>query len=93
MNWKAFRIGMLALAMAAGPMATSAPAQDKTLFIPLLVYRTGPYAPSGIPIAKPGPTTSTSSTSATAGSTASRSRSRSARRSTTPSRASSATSA
>src|SRR5262249_56883311 len=28
-----------------------APAQDKTMFVPLLVYRTGPYAPSGIPIA------------------------------------------
>ena len=54
MNWKAFRIGMLALAMAAGPMATSAPAQDKTLFMPLLVYRTGPYAPSGIPLANAG---------------------------------------
>ena len=51
MNWKAFRIGMLALAIAAWPMATSAPAQDKTIFMPLLVYRTGPYAPSGIPIA------------------------------------------
>ncbi len=51
MNWKAFRIGVLLLAIAAWPMATSAPAQDKTIFMPLLVYRTGPYAPNGIPIA------------------------------------------
>ena len=35
----------------AWPMATPAPAQDKTIFMPLLVYRTGPYAPNGIPIA------------------------------------------
>src|SRR6202795_476113 len=44
-------IGLLALLVAVGPMATAAVAQDKPLFIPLLVYRTGPYAPSGIPIA------------------------------------------
>jgi len=50
-------IGLLALVVAMGPMglmgpmATSAVAQDKSVFIPLLVYRTGPYAPSGIPIA------------------------------------------
>jgi branched-chain amino acid transport system substrate-binding protein len=54
MNWKAFRIGMLALAIAAWPMVTPASAQDKTLFMPLLVYRTGPYAPSGIPLANAG---------------------------------------
>ncbi|HEV8641292.1 MAG TPA: ABC transporter substrate-binding protein [Methylomirabilota bacterium] len=42
---------LLALAVAAGPLAAVAPAQDKSIFIPLLVYRTGPYAPSGIPIA------------------------------------------
>jgi branched-chain amino acid transport system substrate-binding protein len=51
MSWRAFRIGILALAMAAWPLATSVHAQDKTIFIPLLVYRTGPYAPNGIPIA------------------------------------------
>jgi branched-chain amino acid transport system substrate-binding protein len=44
-------IGALAIVLAAGPMVPSALAQDKSIFIPLLVYRTGPYAPSGIPIA------------------------------------------
>src|SRR5437899_8326792 len=44
-------IAVLALAVMAGPMATGAFAQAKEVFIPLLVYRTGPYAPSGIPIA------------------------------------------
>jgi branched-chain amino acid transport system substrate-binding protein len=44
-------IGWLALAVAMVPMATSTQAQDKSIFIPLLVYRTGPFAPSGIPIA------------------------------------------
>ena len=43
-------IGLLALVVAMGPAATTV-AQDKSVFIPLLVYRTGPYAPSGIPIA------------------------------------------
>jgi branched-chain amino acid transport system substrate-binding protein len=42
---------VLALALAAGPLATAALAQGGSIFIPLLVYRTGPYAPSGIPIA------------------------------------------
>ena len=55
MRWKTFSIGISigiwALAMAVWPLATSAPAQDKTIFIPMLVYRTGPYAPGGIPIA------------------------------------------
>jgi len=32
-------------------MAPFAWSQDKTIFVPLLVYRTGPYAPNGIPIA------------------------------------------
>jgi branched-chain amino acid transport system substrate-binding protein len=41
----------LALAVAAGPLASTAFAQGGSIFIPLLVYRTGPYAPSGIPIA------------------------------------------
>src|SRR2546428_11230106 len=44
-------IAVLALAVLAGPMAPAAFAQPKEMFIPLLVYRTGPYAPSGIPIA------------------------------------------
>jgi branched-chain amino acid transport system substrate-binding protein len=40
---------LVATAPALGPV--SATAQGKDIFIPLLVYRTGPYAPSGIPIA------------------------------------------
>ncbi len=43
-------IVLLALAVVGWPMARPAPAQDKTVFIPVLAYRTGPYAPSGIPI-------------------------------------------
>jgi branched-chain amino acid transport system substrate-binding protein len=43
--------GVLVAVLAVGPLATSARAQGKEIFIPLLVYRTGPYAPSGIPIA------------------------------------------
>jgi branched-chain amino acid transport system substrate-binding protein len=39
----------LALALAVGPWAGSVLAQGQSIFIPLLVYRTGPYAPSGIP--------------------------------------------
>ncbi len=35
-------------------MATLAAAQDNTIFMPMLVYRTGPYAPSGIPLANAG---------------------------------------
>jgi branched-chain amino acid transport system substrate-binding protein len=41
----------LSLILVAGPLAVSAPAQDKSIFVPLLVYRTGPYAPNGIPSA------------------------------------------
>ena len=44
-------VALLALALAAGPLVTTALAQGGSIFIPLLVYRTGPYAPSGIPIA------------------------------------------
>ena len=51
MTLKTLLSGALAAALVAGPMATAAPAQPKEMFIPLLVYRTGPYAPSGIPIA------------------------------------------
>ena len=40
---------LIAVAPALGP--SSVAAQGKEIFIPLLVYRTGPYAPSGIPIA------------------------------------------
>src|SRR5213079_903007 len=51
MSLKTLLSGALAAALVAGPMAAAAPAQPKEMFIPLLVYRTGPYAPSGIPIA------------------------------------------
>src|SRR5256886_870096 len=42
-------IAMLAALVIASPALVAA--QPKEMFIPLLVYRTGPYAPSGIPIA------------------------------------------
>jgi branched-chain amino acid transport system substrate-binding protein len=48
---KTILLTLLALAVALGPTAGPTLAQDKSVFIPLLVYRTGPYAPSGIPIA------------------------------------------
>ena len=48
---KTLLFALLALVVALGPMAGPTLAQDKSVFIPLLVYRTGPYAPSGIPIA------------------------------------------
>jgi branched-chain amino acid transport system substrate-binding protein len=51
MRLKLLWIGVVALAVMAGPLAPAASAQSKEMFIPLLVYRTGPYAPSGIPIA------------------------------------------
>ena len=45
-------IALLALALAGGPAGRAPrPPRTKDAFIPLLVYRTGPYAPSGIPIA------------------------------------------
>jgi len=44
-------IGLLALAVVLGPLTGVVSAQSPGIFIPLLVYRTGPYAPSGIPIA------------------------------------------
>ena len=51
MRPRAALIALLTLALLAGPLALAAHAQAKDAFIPLLVYRTGPYAPSGIPIA------------------------------------------
>jgi branched-chain amino acid transport system substrate-binding protein len=51
MKLRTLLIGVLAVAVAVGPMAAAALAQDKTIFIPLLVYRTGPFAPNGIPSA------------------------------------------
>jgi branched-chain amino acid transport system substrate-binding protein len=42
---------LVATLVALAPTVTPALAQDKTIFVPLLVYRTGPYAPNGIPSA------------------------------------------
>ncbi|HEY2992155.1 MAG TPA: ABC transporter substrate-binding protein [Methylomirabilota bacterium] len=44
-------LGLAIVAVLLGPLAIAGSAQTKEAFIPLLVYRTGPYAPSGIPIA------------------------------------------
>jgi branched-chain amino acid transport system substrate-binding protein len=46
-----FRASVAVLALAAGPLVAAVSAQSREIFVPLLVYRTGPYAPSGIPIA------------------------------------------
>ncbi len=51
MRAKHLLIAALAVVATAGPLALAALAQDKSIFFPSLVYRTGPYAPSGIPIA------------------------------------------
>lgn len=53
MTLRTLAIAALAAVAALGPVAAPSPvaAQGKEIFIPLLVYRTGPYAPSGIPIA------------------------------------------
>src|SRR5919204_6420017 len=51
MKGRTVLIGVLAAALLAGPMVAAGWAQAKEVFIPLLVYRTGAYAPSGIPIA------------------------------------------
>lgn len=39
--------GVLAMTIAVGPMAAAG--AEKAIFIPSMAYRTGPYAPSGIP--------------------------------------------
>jgi branched-chain amino acid transport system substrate-binding protein len=54
MKLRTLALASLALALTLAPWAGVALAQDKTMFIPLLVYRTGPYAPSGIPLANGG---------------------------------------
>ena len=41
----------VALALVAAPLTASVLAQPKEMFVPALVYRTGPYAPSGTPYA------------------------------------------
>jgi len=66
MTLRACSIALLAVLVAAGPALAPAPviAQGKDVFIPLLVYRTGPFAPMA------SSTTSRCSTSAMAASTA-----------------------
>jgi branched-chain amino acid transport system substrate-binding protein len=51
MTFRYLKLGALAAAVLAGPWATTAATAQDGLFIPTLVYRTGPYAPSGIPSA------------------------------------------
>jgi len=51
MNAKGWLIGLLTLAVIGAPATEPARAQTKEMFVPLLVYRTGPYAPSGAPLA------------------------------------------
>jgi branched-chain amino acid transport system substrate-binding protein len=51
MSVKRLLIGVLAAAVITGPTVLAVSAQPKEIFIPLLVYRTGPFAPSGVPIA------------------------------------------
>jgi branched-chain amino acid transport system substrate-binding protein len=51
MTLRRLLIGVLAVALAVGPLASAVTAQDKVIYIPLLVYRTGPFAPNGIPSA------------------------------------------
>jgi len=50
MNARTLLTVVLAVAFAAGPAVTTALAAGE-MFVPLLVYRTGPYAPNGIPLA------------------------------------------
>lgn len=52
MDIRKITIAAVGAAVLAVPLlATPAAAQDDSQFIPLLVYRTGPYAPNGIPLA------------------------------------------
>ena len=51
MKLRTMLVVLVVVALAGGPLAGAVLAQGGSAFIPLLVYRTGPYAPSGIPIA------------------------------------------
>lgn len=49
MTLKKFLLGALIGAVSSTSIATAAFAQEKSQFFPLLTFRTGPYAPSGVP--------------------------------------------
>ncbi|GLQ07812.1 ABC transporter substrate-binding protein [Sneathiella chinensis] len=52
MSLKKFVLGAVGAAVLAAPLAAPAPAlAEDTLYLPKLVYRTGPFAPGGIPTA------------------------------------------
>ena len=50
---KRVKLGVIALSLAVltGSLLVSLAQAQNEQFIPLLVYRTGPYAPNGIPVA------------------------------------------
>ena len=48
---KKLSLGLVAAALSAAAVSVPAMAQQNEQFFPLLVYRTGPYAPNGIPFA------------------------------------------
>ncbi len=48
---RGFAACFMVVALAVGPLSGAAFAQPKEIFIPQMVYRTGPYASSGIPVA------------------------------------------
>ena len=52
MTLRYLKIGTLAAAALAAPWAAPAAVAQDALYIPTFVYRTGAYAPSGIPIAR-----------------------------------------
>ncbi|HEX7788816.1 MAG TPA: ABC transporter substrate-binding protein, partial [Methylomirabilota bacterium] len=51
MNVKYLAACLSVVSLIAGPSSDTAIAQPKEIYIPPLVYRTGPYASSGIPVA------------------------------------------
>jgi branched-chain amino acid transport system substrate-binding protein len=51
MTTRSLLVGLLALALVGAALVPAVLAQPKEMFVPSLVYRTGPYAPSGIPFA------------------------------------------
>ena len=51
MVFKRFGLAAAAAVVLAGSFTAAGPVVAQEQFVPLLVYRTGPYAPSGIPLA------------------------------------------